>query len=630
VFSNNTRLCVAVVAIAFIVGAVIFIGTFVLSRHDAVQVAGNTETTIARPVFTITEIEGIENVFSAVRAGSSASLAPVDVRSAVLPHHTVPATKLMELWTRIAAGSHPSVIVIVGPNHENAGEGLVQTTHGVWTSPFGSVETDDGLVDRLVSLGTATDELDSFVNEHAIGTHVSYVADLFPGVPIVPIIAKSPAGYDDAASFVLVLRQLLPDDALVVSSIDFCHFLPQDRTDVMDDETLALIASRRYDQIERLHSDHVDTPFALIAYLLWNDGNGDAADLEWHDSSHRLLGDPNAPGTSYLVYFSTRRGAGTPPIAAWSGAGTPRIVAWLGAGTPPLELSFVGDVMLGRAVATAMAKTTVEQAFGSAAGALAGSDLAFANLESVFTSSTTPSGKSIFFKADPARTDVLAYLGITHVSVTNNHVDDYGRVGWDQSVETLKASGIVPVGDYGNNPEPIVTEIQGKRVVFLAYDDLYHPISATRLTDEVTAADKLGDMLIVSFHWGVEYQHNPIQRQKDLAHAAIDAGADLIVGHHPHVLEGIETYGNGLILYSLGNFIFDQVGEDENESVVANIRLDENGTRTLTLIPMRIEGRFPRLATDEERDSTLERIAQWSSDGSNDIAASIQEGVVTW
>ncbi len=557
---------------------------------------------VTRPVFSITDILGIQDVISSVsdatkvawnpdfKATLVASDSESQISAAVLPHHTLVGTKLMELWTDIADNSDPSVIVVIGPNHENAGEKQIQTTHGVWTSPFGTVETDDVLVDRLVSLGVASDEPTSFVNEHSIGTHVSYLAELFPDVPIVPIVAKSTAGTDYAQSLVLVLQQILPDDALIISSIDFAHYLPQDTTDEMDAETLALMAGRRYEQIDRLKSDNLDSPFALIAYLMWNDKYGFESNLIWQETSHRILNDPNAPGTSYLVFFSTTP-LGLKPIASES-----------------FTISLVGDIMLGRAVKTAMDKITIEQAFSDAKEVFAESDIVFANLESVLTNVEPSTGKEIYFKGEPERVDVLQYLGMNVVSVANNHIDDYGYAGWADSVQNLIDAGIEPVGDYSNHVEPVVKD----HVVFLAYEDLFRPITLAQLESDVKAADALGDILVVSFHWGAEYQHTPSARQTELAHTAIDAGADVIVGHHPHVLQGIETYNNGLILYSLGNFIFDQIGEDQNESLIVNLTWNENGTRFLELVPMQINGYFPRPATDQEREDTLARIITWS------------------
>lgn len=581
-----------------------------------------TETAAPRPVFSISKIDGIADVLGAVSSGRTGAVgdaalrtyaADVRVTSVVLPHHTLAAPQLYDLWSNVAAHADPSVIVIVSPNHDNDGDAAVQTTHGVWATPFGSVETDDALVNALVASGAASDEADPFVNEHGIGTHVSYVAELFPGVPIVPVMGKSPADADDAARLASAFADILPDDALVIASVDFSHYLPADATAAMDAETLSLVADRRYDQIERLHSDHLDSPFAMIAYLLWSDHLGNDVSLVWHDSSHALMGQPNAPGTSYLVYVSSTRVAPAQPVEE-----------------PDTEtvLTAVGDVMLGRYVATAFSRTTMDAAFGDARSAFAGSDIAFANLESVVTSSEHDTGKEIFFKADPARVDVLQYLGLTHVSVANNHVDDYGRTGWTESVGLLKTAGIIPIGDYADDQEPVFSIVGDKTFAFLAYADVYRAVSLDRLAADIDAAKAEADVVVVSFHWGVEYAHDPVARQVVLAHAAIDAGASVILGHHPHVLQGVETYQDGLILYSLGNFVFDQVGEDENESMVAKIVWNDDGTRSLELIPMRIVGTFPRAATNEERLETFERIAEWS--GAELSADFIDVGTLAW
>ena len=567
--------------------------------------------------YPITGILGINDVINAISSKIPPPSLSVGgdmddssaISAAILPHHTMTGPQLFGFWTDLSSRSKPSVIVIVGPNHPNLGVAQVQTAHGDWPTPFGTVTTDDTLVDKLIATGAATDEPPSFVNEHSIGTHVSYVAKLFPGVPIVPVIAKSTADEAEARSFESSLASILPSDALVVYSIDFCHYLPDDLTADMDAETISLIGSRDYRTIQGLHSDHLDSPFALMVYLLANDRAGNASTLVWHSSSHVVQGTPDAPGTSYLAYFSTSSTPLTPSTTS----------------NPSTTLAVVGDIMLGRSVATALSRTTVESAFASARSVLADGDLVFGNLESVLTSSDHDTGKSIHFKGDPARVDVLHYLGFTDLSVANNHVDDYGKAGWGESVQILKDSGFRPVGDYNDRPDPTVASLGDKRVVFLAYHDLYSPIDETQLASDIVEATKLGDIVAVSFHWGVEYAHSPTDRQTKLAHLAIDAGADIVIGSHPHVLQGIEKYKDGLIFYSLGNFVFDQIGTDENESLVAKLRWHEDGSRTLELVPMRIVGTFPRVATDEEASSTIARIASWSSDPSI-----VHAGEIAW
>jgi poly-gamma-glutamate synthesis protein (capsule biosynthesis protein) len=514
-----------------------------------------------------------------------------------------PPEKLWDFWSELAASADPSVIVVIGPNHENAGDGQVQTTHGVWSSPFGSVGTDDELVERLVALRAASDEPGSFVNEHAIGTHIPYLTRLFPGTPMIPMIAKSTADADAAAAFVSDLEAVLPADALMVASVDFSHYLPKVVTAQKDEETIGHADARRFREIERLGSDHLDSPFALITYLDWSDRHGDETNFVWHGFSHDILGDPYAPGTSYLVYFSTL------PVP-----------------DQPLTLSAVGDIMLGRAVGDKLTRVSVEQAFGAARDVLSGSDLLFGNLESVLSSTTVESAAGIPLKADPTRVGALSFMGFTHLSVSNNHTGDFGKAAWEESLAYLEGAGIVPVGGYRNDGEAVVAEAAGKRVVFLAFETLIHPRSVEEVTQAVQEAATQGEIVVVSVHWGQEYMHEASVAQKKWAYAVVDAGADVVLGHHPHVLQGIERYGEGLILYSLGNFIFDQLGEDQNTSVVARMTLGED-ERTLELLPIRIEGFFPREATEAEKIVSLTSLGAWSEAS---LADDLLDGTLVW
>lgn len=111
-----------------------------------------------------------------------------------------------------------------------------------------------------------------------------------------------------------------------------------------------------------------------------------------------------------------------------------------------------------------------------------------------------------------------------------------------------------------------------------------------------------------------------------MAQAAIEAGADVVIGHHPHVLQGIEKYQDGLILYSLGNFVFDQYGFDQNESLIAKFVIGSD-KRELRLEPIRIESFMPRPTDQQEQEVTLRRLASWSD---QDLAQEIQSGIIIW
>ncbi|HBP00552.1 MAG: hypothetical protein UU48_C0007G0006 [Candidatus Uhrbacteria bacterium GW2011_GWF2_41_16] len=598
-----------VFVMAFIYGAPMTGKKLFQKNHSSQQVISEINKKISffklQPQFTLEEISGINGVMdvsanlSIVNEEKDAGNEPI--RAAILPHHTLLADELGNFWKQFAVGKKPSVIVLVGPAHQNQGQALVQTTTGVWSFPGGKVKTDNALVSDLVASGAAAYEPASFEQEQSIGTHVPYIARLFPGVPLLPIIAKAPAGEERAAALVDILNRTLPDDALVVSSIDFSHYLPVAQSDLRDKETLDLIQERLYTKIDGLHADYLDSPFALDVFLKWIDLRNQKENLIWHESSGSLTGKVHEPGTSYFVFFAE-------PISK------------------NLTLTAVGDVMLARAVASRLAKTTVETAFAASQEILSGSDLLFGNLESVLSSSSVDIPKEIRFKADPARTDVLKLLGFTHLSVSNNHIGDYGEAAWKESSQYLQTSDIEPVGGYRNDGEPVVWNEKGHQVIFLAFEDLIRPLDPKVVISQIQTASKLGSIMIVSFHWGAEYEHEPNTDQINLAHVAIDAGADLVIGHHPHVLQGVEKYKDGLILYSLGNFIFDQIGEDENETMVAKINW-KGKERTLELIPMRIKGSFPRTVTDAEKDVTLRRVSSWSD---ANISDDLLDGMINW
>lgn len=554
--------------------------------------------------YALDQIAGIERVFTSARPLLPATGIRTETSIVTLPHHTLLSEELSGFWKDLAKDGVPSAIVVIGPAHKNQGKGTMQFTEGTWVTPLGDVTSNISLVERVARIPGASLDEQAFKNEHSVGVHMPYIAALFPGTPVLSVIAPSTSGEAEARLFTQKLEHLLPKGSLVVLSTDFSHGLSVEESDVRDAEIERLVAARDFSEIEKLSPEYVDSPFSLMTFFLLVDDLRVSPRLLWHTNSGTILHEPEAPGTSYFVW------KGTVPQED----------------DAVLTLAVAGDMMLGRDVARMFAKTTLEDAYTEAQSVLSPSDLAFANLESVLTSTDGYTGKSIFFKGDPARVDVLNYLGLTHVSVSNNHVDDYGKAGWADSKKNVAASGVVPVGGYANDGETIMAEADGQTIAFLAYDDTIRRVDLTLLQERVQDAARRADHVAVSFHWGVEYVHTPTSRQVELAHAAIDAGADVILGTHPHVLETIETYKEGIIFYSLGNFIFDQIGSDENESLVVQLSFSEKGN-TVDLVPMRIEKGFPRIATEEERVMTLSRLAGWSDGG---LKIEIEEGKIFW
>jgi len=264
---------------------------------------------------------------------------------------------------------------------------------------------------------------------------------------------------------------------------------------------------------------------------------------------------------------------------------------------PGVSLLFVGDVMLSRAVGAQMRKRQDYLfPFRLAAENLQAYDITFGNLEGPLSSRGTNQGSIYSFRADPSAIEGLIYGGFDVMSVANNHILDWGVSALSDTVSILDKNGIIPVGagiDFAQANNPRMITRNGITAAFLAYTNLYpQSLEAEAHTPGVSAWDveeiksdvtrikkeKLADVVVVSVHWGNEYETQAEQWQKNFAHALIDAGADIVVGHHPHVAQEVEEYHGGVIFYSLGNFIFDQdFSEETMRGLAGEVTVSKNG-----------------------------------------------------
>ncbi|MFH1405053.1 MAG: AmmeMemoRadiSam system protein B [Patescibacteria group bacterium] len=555
--------------------------------NDTADVEKSVEL-LDRKVYETNSIDGIDLVIRSIENYKSEEvLEKKKIISAVLPHHTLVANQLVSMWGKIALQSNPDVIVIVGPAHEDQSSNKVATTVGTWNTIYGKVHTHDELVQIISSTGVVRSEPEAFENEHSISVHMPYIAKFFPKVKIIPLIANSNVGSADATNIFELIQTNFSDNVLVISSMDFAHYLSYNQSKSKDIETIGAINKLDKIAIDDFKSDHIDSSFALNLYLQTVNKNECDNHLEWQGHSADQTNNFNELGTSYLVYFCSKQNEGSFVINA------------------------VGDIMLGRAVEETFAQP-VPGAFENLSTLLSKGDLVFGNLESVISDLEGECSSLYCLKARPQMIDVLKQLGFSHLSVINNHAYDYGISAWEDSIEILKNNQIQTIGNYENGSEFVQQEINGKKVIMFAFDEVGHRIDLNEVVEKIEEVFKISDLIIVSVHWGEEYEQTQSQKQIEIAHALIDAGAKIVIGHHPHVLQGIEKYQDGLILYSLGNFLFDQEGKNQNESVIASIGFEDE-IRTLQLYPVRIRGNIPQIAITGESIDTIKRINQLST-----------------
>ena len=188
-------------------------------------------------------------------------------------------------------------------------------------------------------------------------------------------------------------------------------------------------------------------------------------------------------------------------------------------------------------------------------------DLSIVNFEGTLTAETTRENKSYAFKAPPEYAQILSNNSVEAANTANNHSSDYGEQSYTDTIKNLTDAGIAP---FGYDTVDIIKIGKIKVGLTGIYELAEHEQKATQIKENIQALKDAGaQIIIVNFHWGIEKEYTPNATQKKLAHLAIDEGADLVIGHHPHVLEGIEKYNGKYIAYSLGNFCF---GGNKNPS----------------------------------------------------------------
>jgi poly-gamma-glutamate capsule biosynthesis protein CapA/YwtB (metallophosphatase superfamily) len=270
---------------------------------------------------------------------------------------------------------------------------------------------------------------------------------------------------------------------------------------------------------------------------------------------------------------------------------------------PSYTLAFVGDVMLGRGVAQAL-DGDWEAAFAEVQPWLVEADLAFANLESPLT--TAPQVSDGYnLRAPPQAFAALQAAGFDVVSLANNHALDAGEVGLAQTVSTLEARGITGVMD--REVYRPVANLPAWRI--LAFDDSGAPLDLEAAASAVAAAVEQADVVIVSIHWGGEYQAAPGPRQEAVARTLAESGASVIAGHGPHVLQRVRWVGETLVAYSLGNFLFDQpYPADCRQGTILRVTLRGGHIIGIEAVPTVVERGRVRLAGPEDTAAILARL----------------------
>lgn len=300
---------------------------------------------------------------------------------------------------------------------------------------------------------------------------------------------------------------------------------------------------------------------------------------------------------------------------------------------PKILLSFAGDTMMAGRVADIIKQKGADYPFTDAAPIFEKSDLAILNLETAISQMGDAKQKEFTFRSEPIMAEALKKAGVDLVSVANNHALDFGTEAFLNTMSNLKKQGVRYVGGGINQEEayaPAIIEVKGKKVQIFGFSRVLaeanwhaganHPGMASAYDPQLVykAVEPhlpQSDYTIVYLHWGQELADSPLPYQVQLAHGLIDLGVDLVIGSHPHVLQGAEWYKGKLIAYSLGNFVFTTSRlEEGRQSGILQVTLQGDDIIP-QFIPMYIHQGGVWLADEVKSQQIMERLRRLSKDG---------------
>ena len=317
----------------------------------------------------------------------------------------------------------------------------------------------------------------------------------------------------------------------------------------------------------------------------------------------------------------------------------------------PMEISVVcvGDIMLAGNAEPVIEWHGVDYPFDETRAILQGADLAIGNLEMPIAVTGEPvPEKEYTFLGQPKVAEGLANAGFDVLALANNHMGDYGDVALLETLEILTANQLKYCGagpDLETARQPAIVEVKDKQIAVLAYSNTF-PFEyfadeadpgtvrgkAEYFIPDIKAAKKWADLVIVSFHWSGELVTEPREYQELFGRKAIDVGADLVFGHHPHILQGVEVYRGRLIAYSLGNFAFGSYSKNVQTSGILRVTFQAGEMKRAEIVPINVSNHEvvfqPEILSGDAAEAVIDEVRTLSEKWGTQVTMEGDSGII--
>ncbi len=492
-----------------------------------------------------------------------------DIVSGVVPHHLLAKDIIEDFFSYISSQGKPETIVILSPDHFQS-EILNDNNAFItldWKSGSGKKEFENIKIDSLLGKKLADENKialnsSAIVYDHGITNLIPYIKKYFPETNILPILIPADITKEQVEQLVKIIDENTLLNTIIVASVDFSHYLPSRAADFHDTKSIRVLLNFEEENFKNIEVDCWQALYA--ARLFAKLRQKEIPRIIAHKNSVDFLNLELEETTSYFSVVFEKDEAEKIISGSTADNFTKTVKT----------IVLVGDIMLDRGVEDLAKQNSIYYPFQEINHFLRGIDIVFGNLEGpVLNNPPEFPDNSLKFAFNPEVIKGASWSHFNLFSLANNHTLDMGKEGLEETKEWLKKYGINFVGNpLSGSSDNLNSSFFRDNIIFLAFNQIFPFMMKEEeiiKTIKAVKSSNPDNILIVSMHWGEEYGLINSPAQQKLAHKIIEAGGDLIIGHHPHVIQNIEKYQGKLIFYSLGNFIFDQYFSPETQKGLA-------------------------------------------------------------
>jgi len=510
----------------------------------------------------------------------------------VVPHHDLVKDKRIKLLKQLGQKSQSKTIILLSTNHFNAGASEIITSNRDWTVANGQkiLSADTELINGLIKNNLAMIDDSAFENEHGIKNLLGEIKEFFPNSKLVPIIIKDSVGQKPIKNLSDFFKETCPDCG-VIASVDMSHYQPANAAEIHDIKTLRSL--KNLNEKEAWKAE-VDSNASLAFLLSWaKSKNLNNFVLFDHTNSGLLANNLDTETTTHIFGYYDNA---LPSLTEDS-----------------LTFTFAGDAMFGREIGYQFQQNNFRDLFANLGNrTFWGTDISWLNLEGPISDKIVPQPRQINdlrFNFSNQTIKALEYLKLTTAGLANNHTLNQGQNNLIITQNLLENSNINWQGNPNDaNSESVRRYEQGDIKISLIAINLTFGINS--IEELIKQEKQIGQFVIILPHWGNEYDKTHSANQEKLAREWLATGADLIIGSHPHVIQDAQIIDGKLVLYSLGNFVFDQYFSKETKQgliVTGEINKD---TLKIVLLPIESKNLKPEILQGEVKNQILEEICK--------------------